>query len=175
MTRKESAVNAFIGGTACRSPPTTTSSLCVSSVRHNITASGLSVNHARYRSDITQAGGWAAALHGVEDFYSHANWVEMAIAGVVPKNGLGGTELVDSGLGYWTVMNGGPFFVRSNVVHFNTDTPDLWTTNNDGAGDLNFVFSLFTDDVRRSTQVQMPTIASWPRSKAGRTMTNRAS
>lgn len=71
---------------------------------------------------------WAAALHGTQDFYSHSNWIEMGLAGVLPRTGLGGTELVDSGLGPWTELNGSAFAVRPNIFHFNGNVPTGWTT-----------------------------------------------
>lgn len=75
---------------------------------------------------------WAAALHGAQDFYAHSNWIEMALEGIVPKVGLGGTELIDSGLGFWTEIDGSAFLVRPGIYHFNGDVPTGWTTSGGG-------------------------------------------
>lgn len=71
---------------------------------------------------------WAAALHGAQDFYAHSNWIEMGLAGIVGRAGLGGTELIDSGLGYWTEIDGTAFVVRPGIYHFNGDVPSGWST-----------------------------------------------
>ena len=96
---------------------------------------------------------WAAALHGAQDFYSHSNWIELGLAGVLPRTGLGGTELVDSGLGPWTELDGSAFLVRPGIFHFNGNVPNGWST--------------FPDPTLPRTQSVTGDFSPWPHQRRG--------
>ncbi len=66
---------------------------------------------------------WGHALHGVHDFYSHSNWVEMGMTNTK-------SDLVDSSTGPWTNFQtdfeGSP--VRDNIIATQAAfPPDGWT------------------------------------------------
>jgi hypothetical protein len=91
---------------------------------------------------------WAAALHGVQDFYSHSNWVEMTRAGttygvqILPNE-----ELIDDGLGLWRVIQDDWKLVRPNIISSQTVLPRTWTSDNPiGEGDFSDRLPRVKDD-----------------------------
>ena len=89
------------------------------------------------------------ALHAVQDFYAHSNWVEMTRASYLYNQQIvDNLELFDSSLGPWLEISNDWTLVRPNVITSQTKLPIDWTWSKPLDG--NEKFPLIFDDIGNS-------------------------